>query len=192
MLDACKLCCAAGRFPASLWLMAVVLLVSVESGLWAGDLVAVDEVPALGKQLTADQRSALPAHVFADGEGLPPGEGTAERGAQLYTQLCSGCHGSAGQGGRALELVGDRSLLNTEFPDRGIAVYWPNAPTLYEYIYRAMPPDKPASLDPGQLYSLIAYLLQLNDLLPEDGVVNAAVLRDIDMPNHAGFLTIAE
>jgi cytochrome c len=172
--------------------MSGALLLSVQNMLWASESVSTEDVPVLGQALTADQRSALPVHVFADGEGLPPGEGTAEQGAQLYAQLCSGCHGSAGQGGRALELVGDRSLLNTEFPDRGIAVYWPNAPTLYEYIYRAMPPDKPASLDPEQMYSLIAYLLQLNDLLPEDGVMNAAVLRDIVMPNHAGFITIAE
>ena len=106
------------------------------TGVWAG--------PALGQPVSKEALKDEPRHVQADGSGLPAGQGNASEGAVLYAQQCASCHGNRGQGGKALELVGDRSLLATEFPDRGIAVFWPNAPTLYEYVYRSMPPDNPA------------------------------------------------
>ncbi len=94
--------------------------------------------PKLGQPMDPEDINGLPQHVRADGRGLPAGEGNAIEGGALYAQLCASCHGSRGQGGKALELVGDRSLLATEFPDRGIAVYWPNAPTLFDPHYLSM------------------------------------------------------
>ena len=86
-----------------------------------------------------------------------------------------------------MELVGDRSLLATEYPDRGIAVYWPYAPTLFEYIKRAMPPDKPYSLSDDEVYSVIARLLELNKLIDSGQRVDAAVLSSMQMPNKDNF-----
>jgi len=86
-----------------------------------------------------------------------------------------------------MELVGDRSLLASEYPDRGIAVYWPYAPTLFEYIQRAMPPDKPYSLTANETYSVIARLLELNGLIDSDQQVNSAVLSTLQMPNKNNF-----
>ncbi len=86
-----------------------------------------------------------------------------------------------------MELVGDRTLLATEFPDRGIAVYWPYAPTLFEYINRAMPPDKPYSLSADELYSVIARLLELNGLINPGQSVNAEMLSSLKMPNQDNF-----
>lgn len=149
---------------------------------WAG--------PELGRILSESAVDDLPRHVFADGRGLPPGEGNARDGAILYAGLCAECHGSEGQGGRALELVGDRSLLDTEYPDRGLAVFWPDAPTLYEYIYRAMPPEQPASLQPDELYAILAHLLELNGLLDPGVVLDKRSLSNILMPNRYGFRTI--
>ncbi|MBX2879294.1 MAG: c-type cytochrome [Granulosicoccus sp.] len=146
--------------------------------------------PRLGSVMSAESLEQLPKHVFADGEGLPEGRGTTELGAVLYAEQCAACHGAVGQGGRAIELVGERSSLTSEYPDRGIAVYWPHAPSLFEYIYRSMPPENPASLSADQLYSLIAYLFQLNDLLPEGSELDAQSLRAVQMPNRSGFVTI--
>lgn len=145
-----------------------------------------------GTPLSAQEIEHLPRHVFADGQGLPSGSGTTEQGQALYAARCAACHGSQGQGGRAIELVGDRTLLNTEYPDRGIAVYWPHAPTLFEYIYRSMPPDAPASLSTDQLYAIIAYLLQLNELLPEGSTLDAQSLSELSMPNQSGFETVGK
>lgn len=153
------------------------------NGVWKG--------PALAQPLSTTEVHDLPRHVFADGNGLPEGKGLATDGAVLYAQLCASCHGSQGQGGKALELVGERSLLASEFPDRGIAVFWPNAPTLYEYVYRSMPPQQPASLSANQVYALLAYVLELNTLLAPGKVLDAATLSTLDMPNRQGFRTIA-
>lgn len=146
--------------------------------------------PGLGTSINSDALEDLPRHVFADGSGLPAGSGEAKQGQRVYSQHCSSCHGTQGQGGRALELVGDRSLLASDYPDRGIAVYWPNAPTLYEYIYRSMPPENPTALNTNEMYSLLAYLLEINELIPANTRVNADVLSKISMPNRDGFQTI--
>jgi len=140
-----------------------------------------------GRLMSEDELAALPKHVFADGEGLPQGTGDAELGKQLYTQRCADCHGSVGQGGRAVELVGDRALLATDIPDKGIAVYWPYAPTLFEYIRRAMPPEEPYSLKVNEVYSIVAHLLVLNGLAETGVQVDAQYLSDLKMPNVEGF-----
>lgn len=146
-----------------------------------------DNESGFGRLLSQDEVEALPAHVFADGTGLPDGVGDAQTGKQLYAQHCANCHGSVGQGGRALELVGDRELLATNIPDKGIAVYWPYAPTLFEYVRRAMPPDKPYSLTVNEVYSVVAHLLELNGLAEPGAQVNAEYLSNLKMPNLDGF-----
>jgi len=148
---------------------------------------AADTSPALGRVPSKTELANVATHVFADGRGLPPGSGNGEQGEKIYSSLCASCHGNQGQGGSAMELVGDRSLLATEYPDRGIAVYWPYAPTLFEYIRRAMPPDKPYSLGADELYAVIARLLELNGLIKSGQRVDAAVLSSLQMPNKDNF-----
>jgi cytochrome c len=185
-----KLC---GKAGSSQILLSVFLLLFCLSPIsTSADTGFEPPIAQFGEPLSGEAIERLPKHVFATGDGLPAGQGTAAEGAQLYAQQCASCHGSQGQGGRALELVGDRSLLNTEYPDKGIAVYWPNAPTLFEYVYRSMPPEKPASLRPDEMYALVAYLLQLNELLPEGSTLDAEKLSSIVMPNQSGFVTVAE
>ena len=156
-------------------------------GLLFSSHLSATENPGFGRVITSEELLALPPHVFADGTGLPVGSGDAVQGMQLYAEHCSSCHGSVGQGGRALELVGDRALLTTNIPDKGIAVYWPYAPTLFEYIRRAMPPENPYSLGVNEVYAIIAYLLELNELSAPGQLVDAAFLSDLKMPNVDGF-----
>jgi hypothetical protein len=68
-----------------------------------------------------------------------------------------------------------------------VGSYWPYATTLFDYIHRAMPADKPQSLAPDEVYALCAYLLYLNGIVPEDAVMDARSLPQVVMPNHAGF-----
>lgn len=145
----------------------------------------------LGSELSTTELAALPKHVFPDGTGLPDGSGTAAAGGVLYASHCANCHGNEGQGAKALELVGDRSLLVSEYPDRGIAVYWPYAPTLFEYIDRSMPPEAPGKFSNDELYALIAYVLHLNELIDDDFVLTRKTLSNVVLPNRDGFITIA-
>ena len=80
--------------------------------------------------------------------------------------------GQGGERGRAPlvggpPLVGGIGSLNTDQPVKTIGSYWPYAPTLFDYIRRAMPADDPQSLTADEVYALCAYLLYLNDIVPE-------------------------
>ena len=83
--------------------------------------------------------------------------------------------------------MGGIGSLNTDAPVKTVGSYWPYATTLYDYIHRAMPADKPQSLQPDEVYALCAYLLYLNGIVPEDAVMDAKTLPHVVMPNHAGF-----
>ena len=45
--------------------------------------------------------------------------------------------------------MGGIGSLNTDTPVKTVGSYWPYATTLFDYIHRAMPADKPQSLAPG-------------------------------------------
>jgi len=150
-------------------------------------LAVADPAAAPGADPGARPEGRLPPTVFADGTGLPDGVATARAGAPLYAARCASCHGAQGEGARAVELVGDRTLLASDYPDRGIAVFWPYAPPLFDYVRRAMPPDAPYSLDAEETYAVVAYLLELNGLVAADTPVDAEFLAELPMPNAAGF-----
>jgi len=149
--------------------------------------LAQELTPSLGEEIPAKEIARLPKQIFANGAGLPTGSGVAADGLLIYESQCQSCHGQQGRGGSALELIGDRSLLATEYPDKGINVYWPYAPPLFAYIQRAMPPDKPYSLDNDSTYAVIAYLLYLGALIDASETVDATTLAELQLPNRDGF-----
>ena len=69
-----------------------------------------------------------------------------------------------------------------------IGNYWPYATTLYDYLHRAMPLDRPGSLAPDQLYSLVAYLLWRNELIADTAVIDRETLPHVLMPAHDRFV----
>lgn len=125
-----------------------------------------------------------------DGAGLPPGKGTVEAGEELYMAQCAACHGEFGEGaGRYPELIGGRGTLTSEDPRKTIDSYWPHAPGLYDYIYRAMPFGAPQSLTPDEVYSIVAWLLNQAELWPSDKALDASGLSGVKLPNRDGFIT---
>ena len=48
---------------------------------------------------------------------------------------------------------------------RTVGSYWPYAPTLFDYIRRAMPQNAPQSLSNEDVYAVSAYILNLNGLV---------------------------
>ncbi|MEO0973022.1 MAG: c-type cytochrome [Pseudomonadota bacterium] len=146
--------------------------------------------PDLGRPLAPENSPAVLASVFPDGTGLPAGEGLASRGESLFTQQCSGCHGPAGVGvgGAGPELAYAQMPLDSEFPDKTIASYWPYATTVWDFIRRAMPMNAPGSLSGSEVYDLTAYLLMLNGLWPKEALLTREALIAIEMPNRDGFI----
>ena len=130
--------------------------------------------------------------VRPDGVGLPPGSGTVAHGQSVYQDNCSACHGDQGQGGIGDRLVGGRGSLATDHPVKTIGSFWPYATTLFDYVRRAMPYTAPETLSDDDYYSVVAYLLKLNEILPANATVNKATLPTIKMPNRDGFIPVKE
>ena len=141
----------------------------------------------LGKAASAREIAGWNIDVAPDGQGLPKGSGSVSQGKQVYDSTCAACHGAKGEGGLADRLVGGRGTLNSEKPVKTIGSFWPYAPTIYDYIYRAMPYTSPQSLTPDQVYAVTAYLLYLNGIVDANSVMDATALAKVQMPNREGF-----
>ena len=147
----------------------------------------------IGRPATPTDIGPLDIDIGPDGAGLPPGRGSAAGGAPIYAARCASCHGKTGKEGPNDVLVG--RLPGDAFPfakdpraPKTIGSYWPYATTVFDYIRRAMPPDKPGSLNDDEVYALVAYLLAQNDLIPADGTIDAASLPTIKMPARGRFV----
>ncbi len=163
------------------------LLVSSQSSSGAGNNPGVDQSPNLGVQIDGYSGSI----ISADGSGLPIGSGTVAGGKALYETRCASCHGADGQQ-PGNQLVGGIGSLATPRPFKTVGSFWPYATTLYDYIARAMPYNEEKSLDANQVYSITAYVLNLNGILPGDAALNEESLPDIVMPNRQGFIELAQ
>jgi len=146
-----------------------------------------------GREATAEEVAAIDIDIMPDGTGLPVGSGSVTRGQQLYASQCVQCHGADGRGGDYEALVGREPAEGFPFAesvDHVVTVgnYWPYATTLYDYIHRAMPQAVPGSLPPDDVYSLVAYVLYLNDIVPENTVLDASSLPAIEMPARDRFV----
>lgn len=147
----------------------------------------------IGRAATADEIKKLDIDVMPDGRGLPAGGGTAGEGATIYAAKCQSCHGANGVGGSFDRLVGRESGPNFNFAMdpklvKTVGNYWPYATTLYDYTYRAMPFMQPGTLTPNETYSLVAYILALNKIVPDDAVMNQASLPKVVMPARDRFV----
>ena len=140
-------------------------------------------------------RSATPAEIAGwnididrDGNNLPPGSGTVTHGREVFDQQCAACHGTKGEGAIGDRLVGGQGTLATPKPVRTVGSYWPYAPTLFDYIRRAMPQNAPQSLSNEDVYAVSAYILNLNGLVAADATLDAKTLAAIKMPNRSMFV----
>ncbi len=154
----------------------------------AAAAVAADN-PQFGRPVTQEDIAAWDISIGPDGAGLPPGKGTVAQGEKIYAAKCQACHGEKGAGRPNDRLVGG---LGSLAPDKGPAVktvgsYWPYATTLFDYVRRAMPWDRPKSLTDEEVYGVAAYILYLNGLIGQDDVLDAQSLPKVKMPNREGF-----
>lgn len=150
--------------------------------------------PSAAQQLPLG-RAALPAEITAwdidvrpDGQGLPPGKGTAKDGERLFLEQCAACHGEFGEGaGRWPPVAGGRGSLKSENPEKTPGSYWPFASTIFDYVRRAMPFGNAQSLAPDDVYAITAFLLFMSDIVGEDFVLSNANFASVKLPNAGGF-----
>jgi len=149
-----------------------------------------------GRVATTDEIHGWDIDVRADGRGLPTDSGTAAEGAVIYAERCAACHGADGVHGTvppAPPLVGRQPGDAFPFATDTTAVatvgnYWPYAPTLYDYIHRAMPLASPGSLSPHEVYALVAFILVRNDIVASNTVLTAQTLPLVRMPARGRFV----
>lgn len=149
-----------------------------------------DHAPArfgFGAEASEARVALWDVDVKPDGEGLPPGRGSVAEGEQVYALHCVACHGPTGTEGPYDRLVGREPW--EDYPStRTVGNYWPHATTLFDYIRRAMPQLTPGLLTADQTYAVIAYLLYLNEIVPENAVMNAETLPRVEMPARDRFV----
>jgi cytochrome c len=127
-----------------------------------------------------------------DGRGLPPGSGSAAKGAKIYAETCAACHGDHLEGNPAKgiggdKLIGGRGSLNTKTPVKTVESYWPYATTLFDYVKRTMPFSAPGSLSDDDAYDVVAYILSEAKIIQPTETMNATTLPKVAMPNREGF-----
>jgi cytochrome c len=138
----------------------------------------------VGRTPSAEEIRRLDISIGPTGEELPPGRGTAKEDAEVYQQkACVACHGEAGLGGPAPQL---QSKKDPKLPvwekERILPLRAPFATTVWDFINRGMPLGNEGTLTPDEVYSLTAYLLFLNKVIPEDAVLDKQSLPKVKMP----------
>lgn len=68
----------------------------------------------IGKAATEEEIRAWNIDVSSTGKGLPPGQGKAKLGAQVFAEKCAACHGPTGTEGPKDRLVGGQNTLQTQ------------------------------------------------------------------------------
>lgn len=142
----------------------------------------------IGRPATAAEIAGWNIDVGRDGSNLPKGSGSVSHGREVFAQQCASCHGDNGEGGLGDRLVGGQGTIGTAKPIRTVGSYWPYAPTLFDYIRRAMPQNAPQSLSDEDVYAVSAYVLNLNGLVGANATLDAESLAAIKMPNRDKFV----
>jgi S-disulfanyl-L-cysteine oxidoreductase SoxD len=141
----------------------------------------------LGRTPSEEEIKASDTSVSPEGKELPPGSGTATEGAKVFAQKCAACHGPNAMGtalARGLVPLGNTKPVKLEWS------LVPYATTVWDFINRAMPSNRPGTLTPDEVYAVTAYTLFINGVIQETDVMDATTLPKVRMPNRDNFVTV--
>jgi cytochrome c len=143
----------------------------------------------IGREAKPEEIAGWDIDIRPNGQGLPPGKGTARKGEELFVAQCAACHGEFGEStGRWPILAGGAGTLAGHDPVKSIGSYWPYASTVIDYIRRAMPYGNAQSLSGDDLYAIVAYVLYLNDIITDqDFELSDKNFVSVKMPNQPNF-----
>ncbi|MDE2362907.1 MAG: c-type cytochrome [Hyphomicrobiales bacterium] len=166
----------------------------------AGPARALDDY-GLGRAATPAEINAWNIDVRPDFAGLPKGSGSVDQGQTVWEGKCAACHGTFGESNKVFNpLIGGvtkddmktghvAALMRPDFPDRTTFMKVATISTVFDYIRRAMPWNAPKSLSDDQVYAVLAYMLNLAEIVPDDYVLNDQTIRDVQkiLPNRNGM-----
>ena len=181
--------------------MCIIIFLAVFSASTA--TFAFDSFKGIGRQATPAEVKAWDIDVRPDFKGLPKGSGNVENGNELFEAKCASCHGSFGEsnevftplaGGTTKDDIKNgrvKGLSSGELPQRTTFTKVATISTVFDYIQRAMPWTSPKSLKPDEVYAILAYLLNLQEIVPADFVLSDKNIADVQklLPNRNGMTT---
>ena len=142
----------------------------------------------LGRPALEAEVAAWDIDIRPDGMGLPEGSGDVWTGEEIFVEKCAACHGDFGEAvGRWPQLAGGDGTLTSDDPVKTIGSYWPYLSTAWDYIYRAMPFGEAQSLEPDEVYAIVAYLMYLNNDVDDDFTLSRDNFLDVPLGNADGF-----
>lgn len=158
-------------------------------------------IGTVGRIPNAAEIAAWDIDVRPDFRGLPKGSGSVNSGADIFEAKCAACHGSfaesnsvfppiaGGVTAKDIETGHVANLITPGYPQRTTLMKIDHVSTLWDFIHRAMPYTNPKSLKPDEVYAVVAYLLNLSGIVPEDFVLDQDSIREVDqrMPNRKGM-----
>lgn len=164
---------------------------------------AFDNFKGVGRQATPAEVKAWDIDVRPDFKGLPKGSGSVDKGQELFEEKCASCHGTFGESNEVFTpLVGGttkddmktgrvKGLSSGELPQRTTFTKVATISTVFDYIQRAMPWTAPKSLAPDDVFAILAYLLNLSEMVPADFVLSDKNIADVQklLPNRNGMTT---
>jgi S-disulfanyl-L-cysteine oxidoreductase SoxD len=187
------------KFKLSLLAVAVSFL-GGSSLVWADTKAAMAKI---GRDATPAEVKAWDIDVRPDFKGLPKGAGTVAKGEAIWEEKCASCHGIFGESNEVFTpLIGGTTKADIErgrvknleeganFPQKTTIMKVATVSTLWDYINRAMPWTNPKTLSPDEVFSVVAYLLSLAEVVPADFELNDKNIVDVQkrMPNRNGMV----
>jgi cytochrome c len=136
----------------------------------------------LGNAATPEEIQAWNIDVRPDFQGLPPGHGSVADGTKLWEAKCASCHGDFADSNAVFPPLVGAYQANKADMKSGVVAKLADASdgfgtsieklssisTLFDYIHRAMPWTAPTSLSWDETYAIVAYLLNLANIVPAD------------------------
>ncbi|HEY9038191.1 MAG TPA: c-type cytochrome [Roseovarius sp.] len=146
------------------------------------------ETFGLGREALPEEIAAWDLDVSPDGTGLPEGSGDVLTGEEIFVDQCAVCHGDFAEGlGNWPKLAGGEDTLDRADPVKTVGSYWPYLSTTWDYVNRSMPYGNAQTLEPDEVYAIVAYILYSNYLVDDDFVLSNETFADVEMPNADGF-----
>jgi cytochrome c len=155
----------------------------------------------IGRNATPAEVAAWDIDVRPDFKGLPAGSGSVEKGQVIWEQKCASCHGVFGESNEVFTPIAGgttkddiktgkvASLTSEKQPQRTTLMKVATISTLWDYVYRAMPWNAPRTLSVDDTYAVVAFMLNLGEILPDDFVLSNKNIAQVQgmMPNRNGM-----
>ncbi len=168
-----------------------------------GAAQSVAALASLGRDATPAEVAAWDIDVRPDFKGLPTGSGSVASGQLIWEDKCASCHGFFGESGEKFSpVIGGvqpwdmetghvANLTRPDYPWRTTFMKVATISTVWDFINRAMPWTAPKTLKTHEVYAVLAYMLHLAGIVPEDFTLDEKTIRDVQarLPNRHGMTT---